>query len=199
MQHTTITLQKAPTSFGPTPIGDTIGGLAGGVDKTGYGTGDAYEGKFMAAYIISGILFYNKYDAGQPQQAVVAVDLHTGKELWTRTFAKNGSTIYGNGRIAFGQVLRFSSMNYQGDFSYLWVTSGTNWYAFEPLTGDWKYNMTNVPSGTNYYGPNGEILKYTTISSANGWLAQWNTSSVVLKGNTGMADRMGQPSQRQNL
>ena len=56
-------------------------------------------------------------------------------------------------------------MNNQGDFAYLWVVQGTNWYAFDPLTGDWKYNMTNVPSGTNYFGPNGEILRYT-ISAA---------------------------------
>lgn len=186
----------APNEVGPEsahvlwtkPIGDTMGGLAGGVDQTGYGIGDAYEGKW-GGVIISGVLFYNKYDAGQPQQAVVAVDLHTGNELWTRSLANNGS-FYGNGRIALGQVLRFSSMNYQGDFSYLWVTSGTNWYAFEPLTGDWKYNMTNVPSGTNYYGPDGEILKYT-ISHTVGWLAQWNTSSVVLKSNAGMAVAWG--------
>jgi hypothetical protein len=170
------------------PVGDTIGGLAGGVDGTGYGIGDAYEGKF-GGVIIGGIMFYNKYDSGQPQQAAVAVDLHTGEELWTKSLANNGVN-YGNGRIAFGQVLRFSSMNYQGDFSYLWVTSGTNWYAFEPRTGDWKYNMTNVPSGTNYYGPEGEILRFSINQNA-GWLAQWNTSSVVLKGNTGMGVAWG--------
>ena len=170
------------------PVGDTIGGLAGGIDSTGYGIGDAYEGKW-GGVVIGGILFYNKYDAGQPQQTVVAVDLHTSQELWSRNLANNG-TFYGTGRIAFGQVLRFSSMNYQGDFSYLWVTSGTNWYAFEPFTGDWKYNMTNVPSGTNYYGPKGEILKYT-ISTSAGWLAQWNTTSVVIKGNAGMGIAWG--------
>jgi outer membrane protein assembly factor BamB len=171
-----------------TPVGDTIGGLAGGIDSTGYGIGDAYEGKW-GGVVIGGILFYNKYDAGQPQQTVVAVDLRTGQELWSRSLANNG-TFYGTGRIAFGQVLRFSSMNYQGDFSYLWVTSGTNWYAFEPFTGDWKYNMTNVPSGTNYYGPKGEILKYA-ISTSAGWLAQWNTTSVVVKGNAGMGIAWG--------
>ena len=163
-------------------IGDTLSGLAGGVDATGYGIGDAYEGKY-GAIAISGILCYNKYDAGQPQQATVAVDLHTGEELWERTLGFNGN-MYGNGRISFGQILRFKSMNYQGDFAYLWVVSGTNWFAFDPLTGDWKYNMTNVPSGTNYYGPNGEILRYT-ISSTGGWLTQWNTTSAAIKGITG--------------
>ncbi len=171
------------------PVGDAMGGLAGGVDETGYGIGDAYEGKY-GGVIIGGVLFYNKYDSGQPQQAVVAVDLHTGKELWTKSLLSNG-------RISHGQVLRFSSMNYQGDFSYLWVVSGGGysrtpevWSAFEPLSGDWKYNMTNLPSGTNYYGPKGEILRYV-ISQNGGWLAQWNTSTTVLKTNTGMAIAWG--------
>jgi outer membrane protein assembly factor BamB len=163
-------------------IGDTLSGLAGGIDATGYGIGDAYEGKW-GAISISGILCYNKYDAGQPQQKAVAVDLHTGETLWERTLGINDN-IYGNGRISFGQILRFKSMNYQGDFAYLWVVSGTNWYAFDPKTGDWKYNMTNVPSGTNYYGPQGEILRYSINTNA-GWLAQWNTTSTVFKGLTG--------------
>ena len=176
-------------------VGDTMGGLAGGVDTTGYGIGDAYEGKWGGC-IISGVLFYNKYDANSPEQAVVAVDLHTGETLWTRTLGYNGA-MYGSGRISFGQVLRFESLNYQGDFSYLWVTAGggytmlpETWYAFEPLTGDWKYNMTNVPSGTNYYGPNGEILRYT-VDTTNGWMAQWNSTSAVIKGNAGMGIAWG--------
>ncbi|HEX9261313.1 MAG TPA: PQQ-binding-like beta-propeller repeat protein, partial [Candidatus Bathyarchaeia archaeon] len=164
-------------------MGDTIGGLAGGVDETGYGIGDAYEGKWGGACIIGGVLFYNKFESGQAQQQVVAVNLHTGKELWTKTF-------FGNQRISFGQVVRWKSMNYQGDFSYLWVVSGTNWYAFEPLTGEWRYNMTSVPSGSNYYGPKGEILRYT-VNQARGWMTQWNTTSVVVKGNTGMGVAWG--------
>lgn len=173
------------------PLGDTIGGLAGGTDGTGYGIGDAYEGKMGGACIIGGVLFYNKFESGQAQQQVVAVNLHTGKELWTKTF-------FGNLRLAFGQVLRWKSMNYQGDFSYLWATSGTNWYAFEPLTGEWRYNMTSVPSGTNYYGPNGEILRYTVNSNA-GWMTQWNTTSAVIKGNTGMGVAWGSQVRGQQL
>ncbi len=172
------------------PIGDTMGGLAGGVDQTGYGTGDAYEGKALGGIIIGGVLYYNKYDSNQPQQAVVAINLHTGEKLWEKT-------LLANGRISFGQVLRWSSMNYQGDFSYIYVVSGGGytglpevWSAFEPLNGDWKFNMTNLPSGTNYYGPNGEILRYT-INKAAGWIAQWNSTAAVVKDNTGMADSWG--------
>ena len=172
-------------------MGDTIGGLAGGVDETGYGIGDAYEGKWGGACIIGGVLFYNKFESGQAQQQVVAVDLHTGKELWTKT-------LFGNLRLSFGQVVRWKSMNYQGDFSYLWATSGTNWYAFEPLTGEWRYNMTSVPSGSNYYGPKGEILRYT-VNQARGWMAQWNTTSAVVKNNTGMATAWGSQVRGQQI
>ncbi len=164
------------------PVGDTMGGLAGGVDVTGFGTGDAYEGKMLGQMIIGGVLYYNKYDSNQPTQAVTALDLHTGNELWTKSL--------NNGRISFGQVVRWSSMNYQGDFAYLYVTSGTNWYAFDAETGDWKFNMTNVPSGTNYYGPKGEIVKYS-ISAAQNRLTQWNSTAAVVKDNTGMAMSWG--------
>jgi outer membrane protein assembly factor BamB len=181
----------APGNQGPSsahilwtrPIGEAMGGLIGNTDEHAYGTGDAYEGKWVGSVIIGGILFFNKYIAASPQQAVVAVDLHTGKQLWERTFLSNQ-------RMAFGQVLYWSSLNYQGGFSYLWVTSGTNWYAFDALTGDLKYNMTNVPSGTNYYGPNGEIVKYSTVNVGNAtapnWrLLKWNSSWVVTNGKAG--------------
>jgi outer membrane protein assembly factor BamB len=176
------------------PIGDTMGGLAGGdTAEHSYADGDAYEGKWATSLIIGGVLYYNKYPTyffgPSPQQSVVAVDLHTGKQLWERTFL-------GNGRVTFGQVLYWNSINNRGAFSYLWVTSGTNWYGFEALTGDLKYNMTNVPAGTNYYGPNGEILQYamTNIGNAStpSWrLTQWNSSWVVTNGKLGMSESWG--------
>ncbi|MGD6932854.1 MAG: hypothetical protein ACQCN5_01455 [Candidatus Bathyarchaeia archaeon] len=168
-----------------TPIGETMGGLTGGDTRDhGYGTGDAYEGKWSGEVIISGVLYYNKYSSASPQQAVVAIDLHTGEKLWEKSFA------FGNGRLSFGQILYWDCLNYRGAFSYLWIASGsgTEWYGVEPLTGDLKYNMTNVPSGTNYYGENGEILKY---SISNGRLLRWNSSYVVTQGKTGMSESWG--------
>lgn len=174
---------ESPHILWTMPIGEAMGGLVGGTDDHAYGTGDAYEGKWVGSVVIGGVLYYNKYIAASPQQSVVAVNLHTGKQLWEKTFL-------GNQRIAFGQVLFWSSLNYQGAFSYLWATSGTNWYAFDALTGDLKYNMTNVPSGTNYYGSNGEIVKYSTVNYGNAtnpnWrLLRWNSTWVVVNGKAG--------------
>jgi len=135
-------------------IGDTMGGLIGGDSEVGYQNGDAYEGKWAGSIIISGILYYNKYTTSfystAPKQEVVAVDLHTGEQLWSKVLDTNG-------RIAFGQILRWDCLNNRGGFSYLWVSSGSNLYAFEALTGDWLFNFTNVPGqsayggATNYY------------------------------------------------
>ncbi|MEM2099503.1 MAG: hypothetical protein QXU99_07190 [Candidatus Bathyarchaeia archaeon] len=172
------------------PIGDTMGGLVGGeFGEHGYGTGDAYEGKWATRFIISGVLYYTKFESGQPGQDIVAVDLRTGKELWTKRFLDNR-------RPSFAQILYWDCMNYRGAFSYLWfsISTGsgasavTTWYAVEPLTGEWRFNITNVPSGTNYYGPNGEILKY---SISGGRLLRWNSSYVVNRGKTGMQESWG--------
>lgn len=37
--------------------------------------------------------------------------------------------------------------------------------------------MTNVPSGTNLYGPNGEICRYT-VDTTRGFMTLWNSSRV---------------------
>ena len=177
------------------PIGDTMGGLATGETGVhGYGTGDAYEGKWAGSIIISGVLYYNKHASGEPQQEVVAVDLHTGEELWTKSLA--------NTDISTGQILYWDCLNYRGAFSYIWVASGggwsfgpggfitlpENWHAYDPLTGEWQFNVTNIPGGTSYRGPNGEILKYEI---SNGRLLRWNLSHVITAGKSGMDQSWG--------
>jgi outer membrane protein assembly factor BamB len=173
------------------PIGDTFGGLAGGDNwEIAYQNGDAYEGKFAGSIIISGVLYYNKYVSNSPTQSIVAVDLHTGKILWERSYD------FGGRRISTGQTLTWLSLNNRGTWSYIWMTSGTNMFALDAATGDLKYNMTNVPSGTIYRGPSGEMLKYQlvnygTADSPNWHLLQWNSSYVVTQGKTGMQESWG--------
>ena len=59
---------------------------------------------------------------------------------------------------------------------------------YEPLTGEWRFNITNVPSGTIYFGPNGELLIYSISGSR---LLRWNSSYVVMGGRTGMSESWG--------
>jgi hypothetical protein len=160
------------------------GGLNGGLWGEGQvpasaGTGDAYEGKFINSVVIQGVLYYNRMPQGfagtfQPQKGIYAVDLHSGKELWFRN----------NTELSFGQILYFNSFNYDGSFFYLWDASGgTTWNAYDPFTSEWLYSMTNVPSGTRYYGPSGEIL-ILQVDLANRWMALWNSTACGQQGQT---------------
>ena len=87
-------------------------------------------------------------------------------------------------------------MNSRGTWAYLWIAGGTTMYALDAKTGDPIYNMTNVPSGTIYFGPSGEMLKYQlvdygTTSNPNYRLLQWNSSYVVEYGKIGSQDAWG--------
>jgi F0F1-type ATP synthase membrane subunit c/vacuolar-type H+-ATPase subunit K len=68
--------------------------------------------------------------------------------------------------------------------------------AFETQTGNWVFNYTNYPGGTNYYGPNGEFLQFSitnlgNASNPNYRLLRWNSSYVAMHGRTGMAESWG--------
>jgi outer membrane protein assembly factor BamB len=178
---------------------DTMGGLIGG-DNTegikGYQNGDAYEGKFAGSVIIGGVLYYNRYLSGfysaSPQQTIVALDLHTGETLWEKSLP----SLPGTGRITIGQTLVWDCLNNRGAFSYLWLNSGSTYYALDAKYGDLKYNMTNVPGGTMIVGPNGELIQYELRNYGNSTnpnyrLLQWNSSYVVTKGKTGMSESWG--------
>jgi len=191
------------------PIGDNFGGLSGGdAGYAAYETGEAYDGKFANSFIIAGVLYFNKYVSNSDIQKVVAVDLHTGKIVWEKSF--NFGSAAAN-RPTRGQILTFISENNRGTWAYLWFTSGTNMYAVNPATGDLVYNMTSVPTGTIYVGPNGEMLKYRmvnygTTATPRWYLQQWNSTYVVnngtlastsdvwgtnVRGRTYNADRLG--------
>lgn len=170
-----------------------VGGLVGSPYGTeGYENGDAYEGLwgYGSPVIMGGIVYYNNdKDTGTANttHTVSAVDQHTGETLWVRELKSPADTI---GRpLQFGSILSFNSYNYQGGFSYIWTTAGTTWNAFDPFTGDWEYSMTNVPSGTQVRGPNGEILIYTYNS--NGWLTLWNSTKVVSDGGSFLRNSQG--------
>ena len=171
----------------PLATGGNAGGFTG---QHNYETGDAYEGKFVNSVIINGILYYNRYaqgfGGGWSQQGIIAADLSTGEEIWFKN----------NSRLAFGQTLYFDGFNTHGVFPYIYeavstfdmatFTSATTWKAYDPLTGEYQFDITNIPSsgvqfGASYTvrGINGEIIIYN-INLAAGWMAKWNSTTAVL-------------------
>jgi hypothetical protein len=186
------------------PLGEDQGGLVGGMDLTdqrysaegtdSFENGDAYEGRWPVQFIIAGILYYCPFETGIPDQPVVAIDLHTGKELWTKVFMNNQ-------RPSFTQIIDWKCFNNDGVFMYLGfsTTAGTGNTVlsfYDAYSGNWRYNITNVPGGTTAYGAIGEQLRYTIsnvgTSSARVWnLTQWNNTYVVSADKTGMSASWG--------
>ncbi len=155
----------------------TTGGVAGGATgEHGMECGDAYEGKFQSSVIMNGVLYYNKYGTeifGRPMNpalGVVALDLRTGEELWS----KEGI------QLAFGQLFYFDSWNYHAVYDYLWEVQGSTWNAYDPFTSDWVWSMTGVPSGVRFTGDNGEFY-ILQADLNNGWMALWNQSELGIQ------------------
>ena len=155
------------------------GGLAGGnTGNHAYHIGDAYEGFFGGSVIIGGKLFYNKFNSiggSAVDNYVVAVDLHTGEELWSRPLLTPDGTRMS---LSFGQVMYWDSFNVHGVFEYLWGTSRSTWEAFDPVDGRWLFEMTDMPSGGQTIGPNGEFLIYT-VNQGAGYMTMWNSTAVI--------------------
>ena len=154
----------------PLSFGGVVGGKNAINDGMTFYSGTHYEQKFMDPMIMYGRLYYSlpRSDASSGG-GYVCVDLHTGETLWWQN--------YTNPRPSFGQLYDYESMNQHGTIpnGYLWATSGTTWYAYDPLDGNWLFTLTDVPSGTTSYGPQGEILSYV-LNVPGKWLGLWNNT-----------------------
>jgi outer membrane protein assembly factor BamB len=159
----------------------TIGGVAGGdIGVYSMEHGDAYQGKWSSRIIIAGVLVYT-HDTNIRPLVYTAVDLRTGEELWKKTFLDNRT-------ISHGQLFFWDSYNYHGVFAYLWVSTASsgfffggsgpvNWTAFDVFSGEQRFSVTNVPSGTNIYGEKGEIYIYN-VNTAQARMSLWNLSAL---------------------
>ena len=158
----------APYAFGGVVGGDPS---QTGIEGITYYDGTAYEGVFGGPLIISGKLYYPlTLSTSRTGSGYTCVDLTTGETIWWQNYTVAPS---------FGQLYDYESINQHGVIrnGYLWASSGTTLIAYDPLTGNWVFSETNVPTGTAAYGPNGEILRY--VLNANGkWLALWNNTAA---------------------
>jgi hypothetical protein len=140
-----------------------------------YYSGFSYNTRFSNPIIMQGVLYYQEPNAetGGNGQAV-AVDLATGKELWrSSTFIPTKASL-----------VEYESANQHGVVgSLLWMVSGTTWVGYNGANNQWLMNLTNVPSGTEVYTNEGEILRYILSYNATaktGRVLVWNSTAAIL-------------------
>ena len=178
------------------------GGVVGGPSEIPHVTeysGGSYEGRFANTIIMNGMIFV-QHPLGHSGNGggYAAYDLRTGELKWYRS----DLNAYVNNSLttstlipapSFGQLLDFESPNQHGVVGgVLWQTSTvagkTTWQAIDAYTGKWMYNLTDVPSGTDVYNSQGELLRYVlsyNSTSKTGWLALWNSTQALLSIGTG--------------
>ena len=165
--------------------GGVVGGTNHGSEGNTFYAGESYEMRFNDPLIINGVLYYDTPLSDNPTAGpYVAVDLRTGETLWQNNVISP----------TFGQLNTYDTGNQHGvipngylyesdDYNMITSTTGlfpptTNFRAYDPLTGNWLFNLTNVPGGYNYYGKNGEILRYSLDNIGNR-LALWNSTIAI--------------------
>ncbi|MCW4016751.1 MAG: PQQ-like beta-propeller repeat protein [Candidatus Bathyarchaeota archaeon] len=168
----------------PIQDGGVVGGTrTGNINGTMFYSGLTYETKFNTPLIMNGRLYYELPQSNTGTGGgYVCVDLRTGEEIYYQT----------ESRPSFGQLYNFESMNQHGTIpnGYLWksdenpwaaysgLPSGsTTWSAYDTLNGQWLFNLTNVPSGTDFYGSSGELQRYV-LNYTGRWLALWDYSEA---------------------
>jgi hypothetical protein len=168
------------------------GGVVGGDDYFStpgevFNAGHQYQTRFQTQIIMHGRLTYQEpiYFSGTGGDWVT-VDLRTGEEIW-RNHTMSASP-------SFGYYYDWDTMNDHGVITPGWIFSNNFGTAIHPRYGtSAAFNITNVPSGTEVIGPQGEILRYVMQNAGDAanpsWrLLQWNSSKVFTSQNTGRID-----------
>jgi outer membrane protein assembly factor BamB len=161
-----------------------------------FNAGHQYQTRFTNQIIMMGRLYYevpNGFSGGGG--GWMCVDLKTGKDLWggpkdfgtaTQTIEYFGMTFTMTSSISpsFGYYYDLDDMNQHGIVNPSWLFTNNFGMSIQPRYGTvGALNLTNVPSGTEVIGPQGEVLRYCIQNAGNSSnpsyrLLQWNSSRV---------------------
>ncbi len=134
---------------------------------------------------LTSVSFGQLYDFESPNQHGT-----TGDYLWTTGF---GNNIFGTGIVNPGAaaVSTLSGPYAPGTtdtgavaavVNATAVVTASGWVAIDPQTGKPAFNETNVPTGTQAQGPQGEMLIYSigraSVNSPFTYLWQWNNTKL---------------------
>jgi hypothetical protein len=176
--------------------GGVVGGNDYSVPGVNYFEGSAYINRYTNPIIVDGMLIYNPplgFSTGSTTPTT-CVDLRTGKLIWSRSDVNAPS-------FAIQPNIPAGNPNQHGVFPPMLVaeTGGYNFFTgtFAPAvwmisdadTGNFLFNITNVPSGSAAIGPEGEYLIYALANEATSakpswYLSEWNFTAMLYTSST---------------
>jgi len=159
----------------PLQAGGVVGGNNFLTQGDTYFEGSAYISRYRNPIIVDGKLYYRgpvgfSNASGTP---TICVDLRSGEELWRRADIP---------ALSFAYIYDTQQPNQHGVMQPVLCTTNFG-MCFDADTGNWMFNVTDVPSGISVFGPQGEILRYAVTNCGNTtkpdwYLAQWNSSRI---------------------
>jgi len=166
-----------------------FGGVVGGTTQIpgiNFYSGGSYEGRFTNAISMFGRLYYQVplYHAGgsgSSASGYACVNLRTGETIWVSDEVTRASK---------GQLYDYETVNQHGVVGGLiWTEEmdDSTWKAYDAFTGQWVYNLTGVPQGTEVYTKSGEIERYV-LDYPSRELSLWTSSATPNSPLVGEAD-----------
>ncbi|HTY74308.1 MAG TPA: PQQ-binding-like beta-propeller repeat protein [Candidatus Nanoarchaeia archaeon] len=173
----------------PIESGGIVGGNQTVIQGDSYFEGSAYEQRYDNPIVVDGILIFTKpvSFSGPSNGPTVAVDLRTGKQLWSSTTMSP---------ISFAYVYDVQDPNDHGVYPPILISvsggasmfgaSPMTWKAYDAYTGTYMFTTTNITMGstsTTMLGPEGEYLIISlanlgTAANPNWYLQEWNSSRL---------------------
>jgi hypothetical protein len=169
----------------PIEFGGVVGGTTEipGID---FYSGGSYEPRFTNAISMFGRLYchvplHHAGISGSSAPGYACVDLRTGETIWiSDEIGIPYKGVYGmlQGPQIKGQLYDYETVNQHGVAGGLiWTDYGSTWTAHDAFTGQWVFNITGVPVGTEVYTNSGEIERYI-LDYANRKLSLWTASAT---------------------
>jgi hypothetical protein len=179
----------------PTSFGGQVGGSIPGSEMTQY-MSTTIMTNYFEPIVIDGVLIYSEYPSMNSKPSTWnAIDLRTGQTLWTMapgiTATPDGSVYE---KLKMGQVFSLHSMQEFGSTAVFYSMTGTTYRLYDPFSGQYLGNITNVQGIGMLGGPNyiedtntadqnvGTLLGYYT---ASGNLTMWNSTLCFNNGALG--------------
>jgi hypothetical protein len=184
----------------PMQSGGVVGGNNFVIQGDTYAEGSAYATRYSNPIIIDGMLYYTEplsfagvagAMVSNPYGPTVCVNLQTGQQIWSSTKVPG---------LSFGYVYDMQDPNEHGVWppilvatvggSFLGPPVPVTWECYDGDTGNFLFNVTNVPSGTALMGPEGEYLIVSLVNLGpvnmygiptgppNYYLQEWNSSRL---------------------
>ncbi|TRO51944.1 hypothetical protein E2P61_04795 [Candidatus Bathyarchaeota archaeon] len=167
----------------PTHFGGQVGGPISADQMSQY-MSTTIATNFFEPIILNGILYYTEFAGPNAAKASwKAVDIHTGKMLWTRSAGETGNEV-----LRMGQILRYHSIQEYGSWAFLYACESAGFFqtptffnVYDPMTGVLIFNITGIqnPSFLMDFDTEqeGTLVAYYT---SGGNLVKWNSTRLMM-------------------